>query len=170
MHDGRQHWPAVHRDDAARLYRLALERAPAGTVLHGIAEEGIAQRAIAETIGERLGVPVKTMPAEHFGWMQLVVDLDNRASNQATRELLGWTPEHAKPPRRHARALLLSERRRFSTRLAPPRVGVAYLEATRGIYDLARQRRYLRAMTRRPARAPVCSPASIVSLPFTMTC
>lgn len=95
--DGNQHWPAVHRDDAARLYRLAVESAPPGTVLHGTAEEGITMRAIAETISKGTRVPTKSVPAAeagaHFGWMSMVVGLDNRASNKATRELLGWKPE-----------------------------------------------------------------------------
>lgn len=94
--DGRNHWPAVHRDDAARLYRLALEGAPPGTVLHGTAEEGITMRSIAETIGKGTGVPTKSVPAAeadaHFGWMSMVVGLDNRASSDATRERLGWSP------------------------------------------------------------------------------
>lgn len=96
IEDGNQHWPAVHRDDAARLYRLALEGAPAGTVLHGTAEEGVSQRAIAETIGERLGIPTKSLSAAeaaaHFGWLAMVVGLDNRVSSQRTRELLNWQP------------------------------------------------------------------------------
>lgn len=93
---GDAHWPAVHRDDAARLFRLAVEGAPAGSVLHGVAEEGIAMRAIAEVIGEGLGVPATSVPAAqagaHFGWMELVVGVDNRASSDATRALLDWTP------------------------------------------------------------------------------
>ncbi|WP_437333583.1 SDR family oxidoreductase [Sorangium sp. So ce394] len=95
--DGNHHWPAVHRDDAARLYRLAVESAPPGSVLHGTAEEGVAMRAIAETIGKGAGVPTKSVPASeagaHFGWMSMVVGLDNRVSSKATRELLGWKPE-----------------------------------------------------------------------------
>lgn len=87
--DGAQHWPAVHRGDAARLYRLAIG---SSGVLHGIAEEGISQRAIAEVIGARLGVPVRPVEPAHFGWMAMVVGLDNRASNHATRERLGWNP------------------------------------------------------------------------------
>lgn len=97
LDDGNHHWPAVHRDDAARLYRLAVESAPAGTVLHGTAEEGITMRAIAETISQGTGVPTKSVPAAeggaHFGWMSIAVGLDNRASSKATRELLGWKPE-----------------------------------------------------------------------------
>jgi nucleoside-diphosphate-sugar epimerase len=95
--DGSNCWPAVHRDDAARLYRLAVENALPGTVLHGTAEEGITMRAIAETIAKGAGVPTKSVPAAeagaHFGWMSAVVGLDNRASSEATRERLGWKPE-----------------------------------------------------------------------------
>ena len=94
--DGESHWPAVHRDDAARLYRLAVESAPPGTVLHGTAEEGVTMRMIAETISEGVGVPTKCVAAAeasaHFGWMSMVVGLDNRVSSEATRELLGWKP------------------------------------------------------------------------------
>lgn len=95
--DGNQHWPAVHRKDAARLYRLAVESAPAGIVLHATAEEGVSMRAVAETIAEGLGVPTKSLPAAeagaHFGWLAMLVGLDNRASSTATRQLLGWNPE-----------------------------------------------------------------------------
>ncbi|MEZ4232639.1 MAG: SDR family oxidoreductase [Polyangiaceae bacterium] len=95
--DGATHWPAVHRDDAARLYRLALESMSCGNCLHGVAEQGISQRAIAEVIGEQLGVPVESIPAdqaaEHFGFMAMVVGLDNRVSSRSTRELCAWTPE-----------------------------------------------------------------------------
>jgi len=94
--DGNQHWPAVHRDDAARLYRLALERAAPGTVLHGTAEEGITQRAIADTIAKATGLPTASIPAAeavaHFGFLGLVVGLDNRTSSEATQRLLGWKP------------------------------------------------------------------------------
>lgn len=89
--DGQQHWPAVHRDDAARLYRLAIEAPPSG-VLHGIAEEGITQRAIAEAIGAKYGLPLRQVEPAHFGWLAMVVQLDNRASNTATRKKLAWTP------------------------------------------------------------------------------
>lgn len=89
--DGQQHWPAVHRDDAARLYRLAIEASP-NRVLHGTAEPGITQRAIAEAIGEAVGVPARSAPPDHFGWLAAVVGLDNRASSTATQQLLGWQP------------------------------------------------------------------------------
>lgn len=96
---GDQHWPAVHRDDAARLYRLAVESAPAGAVLHATAEEGVTMRAIAEVISAGAGVPARSVPVAeapaHFGWMSMVVGLDNRVSSSVTRELLGWTPEQA---------------------------------------------------------------------------
>lgn len=95
--DGDHHWPAVHCADAARLYRLAVESAPPGTVLHGTAEEGITMRAIAETISKGAGVPTKSVPAaeagSHFGWLSMVVGLDNRVSSKATRVLLDWKPE-----------------------------------------------------------------------------
>jgi nucleoside-diphosphate-sugar epimerase len=94
---GDNHWPAVHRGDAARLYRLAVESAPPGAVLHATAEDGITMRAIAETISAGAGVPVRSVPAAeapaHFGWLSMVVGLDNRVSSAATRELLDWKPE-----------------------------------------------------------------------------
>lgn len=94
--DGSNRWPAVHRSDAARLYRLALEQAPAGSTLHGVAEDGVSFRAIAEAIGRQLDVPVTSIePAEaaaHFGWLGGFVGLDSLVSSDATRELLGWTP------------------------------------------------------------------------------
>ena len=96
--DGANHWPAVHRLDIARLFRLAVEKAPAGSVLHGIAEEGVAMRDIAEVIGRHLDVPVTTVApeveAEHFGWLSMFMDLDALVSNTLTRELLDWQPTH----------------------------------------------------------------------------
>jgi nucleoside-diphosphate-sugar epimerase len=89
-------WPAVHRLDIARLFRLAVEKAPAGSVLHGIAEEGVALRDIAEVIGRHLDLPVATVApeaaAEHFGWLSPFMSLDARVSNTLTRELLDWQP------------------------------------------------------------------------------
>ncbi len=94
--DGSNRWPAVHRLDAARLFRLALEQAPAGSVLHAIADEGVPTRAIAEVIGRHLGVPVVSVsPADavgHFGWLATVFAVDGPASSAITRELLGWQP------------------------------------------------------------------------------
>jgi nucleoside-diphosphate-sugar epimerase len=96
--DGSQRWPALHRQDAARLYRLAVEHAPAGSVLHGVGEQGVALRAIAELIAARLGLPARPVPAEqaeaHFGWLATLVGTDAPASSQATRVLLSWEPSH----------------------------------------------------------------------------
>ncbi len=94
--DGRNHWPAVHRLDAARLFRLAAERGNAGSIFHGAAEEGVPFREIAETIGRRLNVPVVEKTGadavKHFGWLGMFVGIDNRASSDLTRERLGWQP------------------------------------------------------------------------------
>jgi len=94
--DGTNHWPAVHRSDAAHLVALAFEHAPAGSVLHGCAEEGIETRVIAEAIGRQLGVPTASIDAdraiEHFGFVGRVMGMDARTSNTLTRELLGWDP------------------------------------------------------------------------------
>ena len=96
--DGLNHWPAVHRLDASHLYRLALEkRSDGATAYHGIADEGIPFREIAEVIGRRLNVPVVSKPPEeaanHFGWMAHFVGVDCPASSKRTRELLGWQPK-----------------------------------------------------------------------------
>jgi len=97
MGDGENRWPAVHRLDAAALYRLVLEKASAGTRYHGAAEEGIAFREIAGVIGRRLNLPVVAKPdgeaAAHFGWFAHFAALDSPASSQRTRELLGWSPK-----------------------------------------------------------------------------
>ncbi|MEV5281250.1 SDR family oxidoreductase [Streptomyces sp. NPDC052811] len=94
--DGSNRWPAVHRLDAARLFRLAVEKAPAGSVLHGVAEEGVTIRDVAEVIGRHLDVPVASVApeaaAEHFTWLSGVVGLDSPASSALTRELLDWQP------------------------------------------------------------------------------
>ncbi|GAA2500256.1 SDR family oxidoreductase [Streptomyces longisporus] len=94
--DGANRWPAVHRTDAARLVRLALESAPAGTRLHAVGEEGVPFRDIAAVIGSHLDVPVRSITAEeapdHFGWLAHVVGLDVPASNTLTRKWLGWEP------------------------------------------------------------------------------
>ncbi len=96
--EGQNHWPAVHRLDAARLFRLALERAPAGSVLHGVADEGVPVREIAEAIGRQLDVPTRSIlpeeAGEQFGWLAGFVALDVRASSGLTRERLGWQPTH----------------------------------------------------------------------------
>jgi nucleoside-diphosphate-sugar epimerase len=94
--DGENVWPAAHRVDAARLFRLAVERAEPGTRLHAVAEEGIPLRAIAEAIGERLGVPARSVTAEeapaHFGPFAMFVQVSNPASSALTRERFGWAP------------------------------------------------------------------------------
>jgi nucleoside-diphosphate-sugar epimerase len=96
--DGSQRWPAVHRQDAARLYRLAAERAPAGSVLHGVGEEGVSVREIACRIASHLGVPARAIPPDqaeaHFGWLAGLVATDAPASSAATRSLMGWEPSH----------------------------------------------------------------------------
>ncbi len=94
--DGTNTWPAVHRLDAARLFRVALEAAPAGSVLHGVAEQGVPLRAIAEEIGRQLDLPVTSVSPddadEHFGWLGRFVAIDVLASSDLTRELLDWRP------------------------------------------------------------------------------
>ncbi|MEU8199841.1 SDR family oxidoreductase [Streptosporangium sp. NPDC049046] len=94
--DGDPRWPSVHRLDAAHLYRLALEEAPAGARLHAVAEEGVPVRDVAGVIGRRLGVPVTAIPAreagEHFGWLASFVTLDMPASSALTQKLLDWRP------------------------------------------------------------------------------
>jgi len=94
--DGSNRWPAVHRVDAAHLFRLALENAAAGSTWHATADEGVPIRAIAEVIGRHLGVPVVAVsPADanaHFGWLSGVLAVDSPASSALTRRLLGWQP------------------------------------------------------------------------------
>jgi nucleoside-diphosphate-sugar epimerase len=96
--DGHNRWPAVHRLDAARLYRLALEKNAIGGRYHGVAEEGIPFRDIATVIGRRLNIPVVSRtPAEaqeHFGWFAHFAAIDAPSSNRRTREVLGWEPRH----------------------------------------------------------------------------
>jgi nucleoside-diphosphate-sugar epimerase len=94
--DGANRWPAVHRLDSARLFRLAVEQAPAGSTLHAAAEEGVPIREIAEVIGRHLSLPVASIApedaGEHFSWMGGFIGLDAPASSALTRELLGWQP------------------------------------------------------------------------------
>jgi nucleoside-diphosphate-sugar epimerase len=96
--DGANRWPAVHRLDAARLYRLALEVATPGSVFHAVADEGIATRDIATIIGRHLGMPVVSVAPEaaeeHFGWLGAFFAIDAPASSALTRQRLGWLPTH----------------------------------------------------------------------------
>ena len=95
--EGLNHWPAVHRFDAAHLYRLVLEKGSAGTRYHGIAEEGVPFREIAGVIGRRLNLAIVSKTpeeaTEHFGWFAHFAAIDNQASSQRTREQLGWQPK-----------------------------------------------------------------------------
>jgi nucleoside-diphosphate-sugar epimerase len=94
--DGLNRWPAVHRLDAAHLYKLALEKGSAGARYHAVAEEGVPLRDIANVIGRRLNVPVIAKSpeeaADHFGWLGLFVGVDAPASSALTQERLGWRP------------------------------------------------------------------------------
>jgi nucleoside-diphosphate-sugar epimerase len=94
--DGNNRWPAVHRLDAAHLFRLALEAAPAGSALHAIADEGVPIRDIATVIGRHLDLPVVSIApedaGEHFSWLAGLLMADSPASSTLTRELLGWQP------------------------------------------------------------------------------
>jgi nucleoside-diphosphate-sugar epimerase len=96
--EGTNLWPAVHTRDAARLYRLAVESAPAGSRLHGVGDEGIALRDIAAAIGQGTGLPVRSVPEDeiptYFSFLASFITLDNPTSNAKTRELLGWQPTH----------------------------------------------------------------------------
>jgi len=90
--DGQNRWPGVHRLDAARLYRLALEHGAPDPVYHAAADEGVPFKAIAEVIGRRLGLPVESREAEHFGWFGAFAGGDMPVSSAQTRARLGWAP------------------------------------------------------------------------------
>ncbi|WAL63747.1 SDR family oxidoreductase [Amycolatopsis cynarae] len=96
--DGANRWAAVHQLDAAHLFRLALEHAEAGSRWHGVGDESVATRDIAEVIGRQLDLPVASVPSEeaaaHFGFLGAVFSLDTPASNALTRQRLGWEPTH----------------------------------------------------------------------------
>lgn len=92
--DGTQRWPAVHALDAAVLFRLALESAPAGTAWHAVSDEGDAVRDIATVIGRRLGLPVEAVPQDNFGPLGPIFATDQPASSAHTRNALGWQPTH----------------------------------------------------------------------------
>lgn len=94
--DGTNRWAAVHRSDAARMTVLGLQKAPAGSRLHAVAEEGVATRRIAEAFGRVFDLPVASIApddvAAHFGWIGMFFGLEMSATSHATQELLGWTP------------------------------------------------------------------------------
>jgi nucleoside-diphosphate-sugar epimerase len=96
--DGANRWPAVHRLDAANLFCLALEKAPAGSTLHAVADEGVSIREIAEVIGRQLDVPLVFLSpedaGEHFGFLAGLLALDSPVSSALTRQLVGWQPAH----------------------------------------------------------------------------
>lgn len=90
--EGDNRWSAVHCADAARLYRLAIERGAGGERYHAVAEEGILFREIAAAIGKGLSLPVESRPSEHFDWFAMFAGMDAATSAAWTRETLGWTP------------------------------------------------------------------------------
>jgi nucleoside-diphosphate-sugar epimerase len=96
LDDGGNRWPSADTRDVGRLYRLALESAPAGSRLHAVAEEGVPLRDVAAVIGHRLSLPVAPVAAgdaeRHFTYLSSFIGLDNPTSSQLTRDLLGWTP------------------------------------------------------------------------------
>ncbi len=96
--DGHQRWPAAHVLDVARLYRLAIEKAESGAIYHAVAEEGVPAVDIANTLGQRLKLPVKSIAPDEaqafFGWLAMFTTLDMPASSEQTRRKLGWQPTH----------------------------------------------------------------------------
>jgi nucleoside-diphosphate-sugar epimerase len=96
--DGANRWPAIHTLDAASLYRRAVEAAPAGQVLHGVGDEGVSLRDIAEAIGRGTGLEVRSVPEEeipaYFGFLSGFITLDDQTSNAKTRDVVNWEPTH----------------------------------------------------------------------------
>jgi nucleoside-diphosphate-sugar epimerase len=92
--DGTQRWPAVHRLDAARLFRLVLEQGEPGAIAHAVGDVGDAMRAIAAAIGQELGVPAQEVPGESFGVLGTMFAIDQPSSSAQTRERFGWEPTH----------------------------------------------------------------------------
>jgi nucleoside-diphosphate-sugar epimerase len=94
--DGSNRWPAVHRSDAARQARLAVEAAPGGSVLHAVGDEGVTFREIAEAMGSHLDIPTASVPVadapEHFSFLGHFVGMDCPATAAITRDMLGWEP------------------------------------------------------------------------------
>lgn len=93
--NGLNRWPAVHRLDAARLFRLAIEKGSAGAIYHGVADEGVQFGEIADVIGGHLKVPVVSRPSSHFGLLGIFVPIDNPTSSRFTQERLRWKPSQA---------------------------------------------------------------------------
>jgi nucleoside-diphosphate-sugar epimerase len=97
--DGSNRWPAANTYDIGVLYRLALEKAPAGSILHGVGDTGIPRKIIAETVAGKLGIGTKSITddeaPQYLGFLAAFAGLDNPTSNDKTRELLGWQPTHA---------------------------------------------------------------------------
>jgi nucleoside-diphosphate-sugar epimerase len=96
--DGANRWPAANTYDIGALYRLAVEKAPAGSILHGVGDNGIPFKVIAETIAGKLGVEAKSIAAEeaeqYLGYLAFFAGFDNPTSNDKTRQILGWKPTH----------------------------------------------------------------------------
>ena len=92
--DGTNRWCAVHVLDAAHLFRLALEKAPAGAVLHAVGDEGIPVKAIAEALATRLDLPTRSVEAERLGFYGMLQTVDHSTTATKTRQLLGWEPTH----------------------------------------------------------------------------
>ncbi|HEX5143299.1 MAG TPA: SDR family oxidoreductase [Mycobacterium sp.] len=92
--DGSQRWPAVHRLDAARLFRIVLEDGAPGTIAHAVADEGDTMRDIADAIGSQLGLPVEAMRSDNFGFLGAVFAVDQPSSSALTRERFDWRPMH----------------------------------------------------------------------------
>jgi len=90
--EGLNRWPGVHRQDAARLYRLVLEQGAVDPVYHAVADEGVPFKELAGVIGRRLGLPVEPRGREHFGWFADFAGADMPASSERTRARLGWEP------------------------------------------------------------------------------
>ena len=94
--EGRNRWPAAHISDVARLYRLAIEKSEPGAIYNAVGEEGVPARDIAETIGRRLKMPVKSITPEeaggYFGWLAHLAARDMPASSALTQKKLGWRP------------------------------------------------------------------------------
>lgn len=92
--DGTQRWPAVHRRDAAKLFRIMIEQGQPGTAVNAVSSEGDAMLELATIIGEQLGVPVQQVPAEVFGPLGMIFSIDQPATSSWTRDTYGWEPTH----------------------------------------------------------------------------